>query len=79
MEQRLEAMVAREKDGKTFWTKIGVAFANAQGGWRITLDALPLNGQIHLFPPRPPRRQEEVSQDPSDNGEPVATRGDAPF
>lgn len=73
--------MAREKDGKTYWTKIGVAFANAQGGWRITLDALPLNGQIHLFPPRerveraPGTRETATVAD--DEG--YAITGDAPF
>jgi hypothetical protein len=71
MEQRLDAMVASENHGKTYWTKIGVAFANSQGGWRITLEALPLNGQIHLFPPRA-KRQEEVSQDPADHNHRLA-------
>ncbi len=39
---RLDAMTVREKDGKKFWTRIGVAFPAKQGpGWNVMLDAMP--------------------------------------
>jgi hypothetical protein len=51
--QRLDAMVVREgKDGKKYWTKIGAAFPNDKGGYNVTLDALPVGGQLFLYPPR---------------------------
>ena len=43
------------KDGKVFWTKVGVAFPQKNGtGFNIQLEALPLpqlndNGQVEVF------------------------------
>lgn len=37
---------------KTRYTQIGVAFKVAKGGLSIALNALPVNGQIVLFPPK---------------------------
>ena len=53
--QRLDAMTPREtKDGKTFWTKCGVAFPSKNGpGWNVQLDALPVNGKLILMEPKP--------------------------
>jgi len=47
MAERLDALVARkytDRDGveKTQWTKIGAAFPTQNGGYSITLEALPL-------------------------------------
>lgn len=66
MTERLDAVVAREytdRDGnkKSSFTKIGAAFATRNGGWSVTLDALPLPSmgergletRILLMPPRP--------------------------
>lgn len=59
MSERLDALIGRKsKDGqKTFWTKIGVAWPNKQGGgYTVVLDAMPApeEGQfrISLFVPR---------------------------
>lgn len=55
---RLDAMSAREKDGKTYWNKVGVAFPAKQGpGWTVYLDSIPapVDGQfkIMLMAPKP--------------------------
>lgn len=47
MAERLDALVARkytDRDGneKTQWTKIGAAFPTQNGGYSVTLEALPL-------------------------------------
>jgi len=47
MAERMDALVAREytdRDGnkKTSWTKIGSAWSMQNGGYSVTLDALPL-------------------------------------
>lgn len=47
MAERLDALVARkytDRDGneKTMWTKIGAAFPTQNGGYSVTLEALPL-------------------------------------
>ena len=61
MTNRLDALMAREyktNDGevKTAFTKIGVAFETRNGGWSVTLDAIPapVDGQykIVLLPPK---------------------------
>tara|TARA_R100001015_G_C4565633_1_gene124643 strand:+ start:363 stop:608 length:246 start_codon:yes stop_codon:yes gene_type:complete len=44
-----------DKNGKTYWTKVGVAFPQKNGtGFNIQLEALPLpqvndNGQVEVF------------------------------
>lgn len=48
MSDRYDCVVPRKyktRDGseKTAWTKIGVAFPTQQGGYRVTLEALPLS------------------------------------
>lgn len=65
MSERLDAMVARDytdRDGnkKTQWTKIGAAWPRKDGGWAITLEALPLPSmgergletRVMLMPPK---------------------------
>ncbi len=40
--ERLDCMSAREKDGKTYWTRLGVAFPAKQGpGYTLYLDSIP--------------------------------------
>lgn len=57
MSGRLDALTVRETDGKSYWTRIGVAFPNRNGpGYMVKLDAVPAStdGQyvIHLREPR---------------------------
>lgn len=65
MTDRLEAFTVRkdERSDKSYWTKIGMAFANSDGqGYSLKLDALPVNGEIVLRVPKPkedqPQRQD---------------------
>lgn len=65
--ERLDAMTVRESNGKSYWTKIGVAFPAKQGeGWTVLLDAMPAptEGQfkILLREPLPPRDQQGQRQ-----------------
>jgi hypothetical protein len=57
MAERLDALTVRESNGKSYWTKIGAAFASKGGGWIVRLDAMPasIEGQfsIHLREPLP--------------------------
>ncbi len=67
MTERLDALAVRESNGKSYFTRIGVAFPAKQGdGWSILLDAMPAptDGQfkILLREPLPPR--DAVSQAP---------------
>jgi hypothetical protein len=52
----------KSKDGKTFWTTIGTAWFNDNGGIQLVFDALPIpdgEGRVvaNLFEPRERRRQ----------------------
>lgn len=58
MTNRLDALSARESNGKTYWTRVGVAFQSKDGtGWNVLLDAMPapVDGQykIMLMVPKP--------------------------
>lgn len=66
MTDRLEAFTVRKDDNnsKGFWTRVGVAFANKSGGWNIKLDALPVNGEIVLMPPKPKDEQPQRNHHP---------------
>lgn len=33
---------------KKFWNRIGVAFVNRDGSLNVKLEALPLNGELHI-------------------------------
>lgn len=74
MSERLDAVVAREytdRDGnkKTSWTKIGAAWPTKNGGWSITLEALPLptmgerglETRILLMEPKPKDDRQQSS------------------
>lgn len=71
--ERLDASCVREKDGKSFWTRLGVAFPTKSGGWTVLLDAMPapVDGQykIVLFPPKP--KEETKTPDGSLGGDSI--------
>lgn len=56
MEQRsalvVYTIVERERDGKKFWIRIGSAFRNRDGSMNAVLDAVPVNGTLHIREPR---------------------------
>jgi hypothetical protein len=37
-----------ERNGKSFWTKVGVAFTNADHSITLQLDALPVSGRLQI-------------------------------
>lgn len=55
--QRLDAFSIRKakttSGDRSFWTKCGVAFINKDGSINLKLHLLPLDGEVHLRPPRP--------------------------
>lgn len=72
MAERLDALTVRESNGKSYFTKIGVAFPSRNGpGWSVLLDAMPApsEGQfkILLMEPKPrddaPRPRQSVDLD----------------
>jgi hypothetical protein len=56
--KRLAVFVITEKEGldRAFWTRVGSAFKNRDGSYNLHLDALPLNGKLHLREVDPTRR-----------------------
>lgn len=73
--ERLDALSARESNGKTYWTKVGVAFASKDGkGWNVLLDAMPapVDGQfkITLKPPMPKNNAPAFEQGGADDETP---------
>ncbi len=66
-EQRKNEMKAvfalTEREDKTYWTKIGVAFDNRDGSITCKLDALPVSGVLQLRP------EEERDRDDRERGE----------
>ena len=55
------AVTEREVNGetKTFWTRIGSAFDNADGSVTVLLDCIPIGGKIQIRDPLPPREPGE--------------------
>jgi hypothetical protein len=37
-----------ERNGKSYFTRIGIAFVNNDGSLNVKLEALPINGEIHI-------------------------------
>mgnify|MGYP001594884814 FL=1 len=46
-------IVKRERDGRSFWVRIGTAFRNRDGSLSALLDAVPTNGTLHIREQRP--------------------------
>ena len=40
------------KKDQNYWTRLGAAWANNKGGFNIKLNAVPLNGELVLLPPK---------------------------
>ena len=52
MAERLDALIVRESNGKSYFTKIGAAFPNKDGkGWTVLCDAIgaPTDGQYKIM------------------------------
>jgi hypothetical protein len=48
------AYVITQRGTNKYWTRIGVAFVNKDGSMNVKLEAVPVNGEIHVrdFVPR---------------------------
>ena len=45
--------IVEGRDGKKHWLRIGAAFENKDGSWNVRLDAMPVNGTLHIRDPEP--------------------------
>ena len=48
----LIAYAVRQSGDKSHFTRIGAAWRNKKNGFGLRLDALPVNGEIVLLPPK---------------------------
>ena len=48
----LIAYVVSQSGEKSYYHRIGAAWRNSKGGARLVLEALPVNGEVLLLPPR---------------------------
>jgi hypothetical protein len=44
-----------QREAKSFWTKVGVAFENRDGSWSLELSAIPVSGRLQMREPAPKR------------------------
>ncbi len=65
-------IVERERDGKKFWVRIGSAFRNRDGSLNAFLDAVPVNGTMHI---REPRALPERDAPPHNDGDHAMASG----
>jgi len=51
--------IVEGKDGKSRWTKIGMAFINKDGSINVLLDAFPRDGKIQIRDRRQPSKDQK--------------------
>ena len=56
-------IVERDKDGRKFWVRIGAAIVNRDGSMNVKLDAMPVNGQLHIRDYQPPENRGGTSRE----------------
>ncbi len=55
----LIAYQVTEHGENSYFHRIGVAWSNSKGGCKVRLEALPVNGELLILPPR--EREEEAA------------------
>jgi hypothetical protein len=79
--ERLDALCVRETNGKSYFSRIGVAFPNKDGkGWSVLLDAMPTptEGQYKIML-REPLPKDGQRQQSGGNSGGYADDTDTPF
>lgn len=46
--ERKEVFALNERNGHTYWVKIGMAFENVDGSMNLLMDALPVSGRMQI-------------------------------
>lgn len=49
-----------ERNGKSYWIRIGAAFVNHDGSETVLLDALPVNGRLQIRAAQETEKKEEA-------------------
>lgn len=81
MANRLDALTVREVNGKSYFTRLGVAFENKNGdGWNVLLDAMPapVDGQFKIML-KPPQERDGGQQQNRGGGSGFRDTTDIPF
>lgn len=68
-------IVERGEGKKPFWNRVGSAWKNKDDSFRIFLDALPVNGTLHLCKQKE-RDERERAAPPDDNWQPPPQHDD---
>jgi len=55
---KLAYTIVKRDDDRTFWVRIGAAFVNRDGSLTVRLDAVPVNGQLHIRDYQPSDKRE---------------------
>ncbi|HMI83375.1 MAG TPA: hypothetical protein VK550_04730 [Polyangiaceae bacterium] len=55
------AYVITERNDKTYWNRIGVAFTNKDGSINVKLDALPTSGTLQIRDYEPREEADEMN------------------
>jgi hypothetical protein len=55
------------KNGQTIWVRAGVAFVQPDDSMNLTLDVLPLDGQLHIRESTPKQPQHHYPQQQNNN------------
>jgi hypothetical protein len=63
------AYAISERNGKSYFNKVGIGFVNKDGSWNLKLESFPINGEIHV--------RDYVPREESDGTAPARTRGNA--
>jgi hypothetical protein len=37
-----------ERNGKSYFNKVGIGFVNKDGSWNLKLESFPISGEIHI-------------------------------
>lgn len=53
--------IVEREGGGNWWVRVGVAWVNRDGSLNVTLNALPVNGKLHI---RDPDERRPASQPP---------------
>jgi hypothetical protein len=63
--------VVERSPGKSFWTRVGVGFVNADGSMNLRLDAIPVNGTLQVRDWEPYDRRGSDAQNGTHAGQPA--------
>ncbi|HET9955613.1 MAG TPA: hypothetical protein VFQ61_13960 [Polyangiaceae bacterium] len=71
------AYVIAQRGGRNYWNRVGVAFLNNDGSLNVKLEAVPVNGEVHIrdYVPReeftPPPARERSGRGMPEEEEPI--------